>query len=58
MSCANFPWDENVTAIFRGKGASVSYNIEDKDGFPTTTVKITIDKDGKKETKELRDFFK
>ena len=59
LSCADLRWDENFSAILREKVASVSYNIEeDQDGFPKTTVKITIDKDGKKETKELRDFLK
>ena len=59
LSCADLRWDENFTAILREKVASVSYNIEeDQDGFPKTTVKIAIDKNGKKETKELRDFFK
>ena len=59
LSCADLRWDENFAAILREKQPNMRYIIEDNDEKnPTTTVYVDYEKNGKFQTKKIRDFIK
>ena len=58
LSCADLRWDENFAAILREKNVTMKYMIEDDDeGNPTTMVYVEYEKNGKSNTKKLREYI-
>ena len=58
LSCADLRWDENFAAILREKNVTMNYMIEDdEEGNPTTMVYVEYEKNGKTNTKKIREYI-